>query len=178
MFGLVGRLRPPGTSLIIEDVCVPPARIAECARDVQALLGKHGFLPGVAGHASAGNLHFMLTPDFGEPEPTSSATTAFMDELVELIVDKYDGSLKAEHGTGRNMAPYVEREWGAKATEMMWRIKAARRPRRRAQPRRRPQPRPRASTCSNLKTQPPIEEEADDVRRVRVLRAGLPEPQR
>ena len=46
-----------------------------------------------------------------------------MEELVELIVDKYDGSLKAEHGTGRNMAPYVEREWGAKATEMMWRVK-------------------------------------------------------
>ena len=46
-----------------------------------------------------------------------------MHELVELIVDTYDGSLKAEHGTGVNMAPYVEREWGAKATEMMWRIK-------------------------------------------------------
>ena len=46
-----------------------------------------------------------------------------MHALVELIVDKYDGSLKAEHGTGVNMAPYVEREWGAKATELMWRVK-------------------------------------------------------
>ena len=46
-----------------------------------------------------------------------------MNDLVDLIVDKYDGSLKAEHGTGINMAPYVEREWGAKATELMWRIK-------------------------------------------------------
>ena len=46
-----------------------------------------------------------------------------MGELVELVVDKYDGSLKAEHGTGLNMAPYVEREWGEKATEMMWRMK-------------------------------------------------------
>src|SRR4029077_3285341 len=49
---------------------------------------------------------------------------AFMAKLVELIVDKYDGSLKAEHGTGINMAPYVEREWGEKATELMWRVKA------------------------------------------------------
>ncbi|HVY78782.1 MAG TPA: FAD-linked oxidase C-terminal domain-containing protein, partial [Solirubrobacterales bacterium] len=48
---------------------------------------------------------------------------AFMSGLVELIVDKYDGSLKAEHGTGINMAPYVEREWGEKATELMWRVK-------------------------------------------------------
>ena len=100
-----------------------------------------------------------------------------MGELVELIVDKYDGSLKAEHGTGVNMAPYVEREWGAKATEMMWRVKELADPRRRAQPRRRAEPRP---------GRPPAQPEdaaADRggrgaLRRVRLLRAGLPEPQR
>ncbi len=120
--GLVGQLRLPGTSLILEDVCVPPARIAECARDLQALLIEHQFLPGVAGHASAGNLHFMLTPDFSKPEDLERYES-FMEGLVALIVEKYDGSLKAEHGTGLNMAPYVEREWGAKATELMWRVK-------------------------------------------------------
>jgi D-lactate dehydrogenase len=122
LHGLVGRLRLPGTALIVEDVCVPPQRIAEGARDLQALLGEHGFLPGVAGHASAGNLHFMLTPDFGKQEDLERYES-FMAKLVELIVDKYDGSLKAEHGTGINMAPYVEREWGEKATELMWRVK-------------------------------------------------------
>ncbi len=122
LHGLIGRVRMPGTALIVEDVCVPPERIAEGARDLQALLGEHGFLPGVAGHASAGNLHFMLTPDFAKPEDLERYE-AFMAELVELIVGKYDGSLKAEHGTGINMAPYVEREWGEKATELMWRVK-------------------------------------------------------
>jgi D-lactate dehydrogenase len=122
LHGLVGRLRLPGTALIVEDVCVPPERIAEGARDLQALLGEHGFLPGVAGHASAGNLHFMLTPDFGKQEDLARYE-AFMSKLVELVIDKYDGSLKAEHGTGINMAPYVEREWGEKATELMWRVK-------------------------------------------------------
>ncbi|HVV89424.1 MAG TPA: FAD-binding and (Fe-S)-binding domain-containing protein [Solirubrobacterales bacterium] len=122
LHGLVGKVRLPGTALIVEDVCVPPARIAEGARDLQALLGEHGFLPGVAGHASAGNLHFMLTPDFAKAEDLERYE-AFMEGLVGLIVDKYDGSLKAEHGTGVNMAPYVEREWGAKATELMWRVK-------------------------------------------------------
>jgi D-lactate dehydrogenase len=122
LHGLVGRLRLPGTALIVEDVCVPPERIAEGARDLQALLGEHGFLPGVAGHASAGNLHFMLTPDFGKREDLDRYES-FMSKLVELIVDRYDGSLKAEHGTGINMAPYVEREWGQKATELMWRVK-------------------------------------------------------
>jgi D-lactate dehydrogenase len=122
LFGLVGRLRPLGSALIIEDVCVRPERIAECARDLQALLGKHEFLVGVAGHASAGNLHFQLTPDFSKPEDLERYH-AFMEDLVELIIGKYDGSLKAEHGTGVNMAPYVEREWGEKATAMMWRVK-------------------------------------------------------
>jgi D-lactate dehydrogenase len=123
LHGLIGRFRPPGSSLIIEDVCVPPERIAESARDIQALLTEHGFLPGVAGHTSAGNLHFMLTPDFAKQEDVERYE-GFMEKLVALILDKYDGSLKAEHGTGVNMAPYVEREWGAKATELMWRVKA------------------------------------------------------
>lgn len=120
--GLVGQLRLPGTSLILEDICVPPTRIAECAHDLQALLIEHGFLPGVAGHASAGNLHFMVTPDFSKAEDVERYSS-FMDGLVALIVDRYDGSLKAEHGTGINMAPYVEREWGERATELMWRVK-------------------------------------------------------
>jgi D-lactate dehydrogenase len=122
MFGVIGKFRPPGTALITEDVCVPPERIAECAEDLRALLTTHGFLPGVAGHASAGNLHFMLTPSFSEESDRERYDT-FMGELVELILEKYDGSLKAEHGTGMNMAPFLEREWGSRAVELMWRVK-------------------------------------------------------
>jgi D-lactate dehydrogenase len=122
MHGIVGKMRPQGTALIIEDVCVPPARMAESAADISALLSAHGFLAGVAGHASAGNLHFMLTPDFAV-QSDRDRYEAFMEELVDLVISKYDGSLKAEHGTGRNMAPYVEREWGAKATALMRRVK-------------------------------------------------------
>ena len=147
MFGLVGAVRPPGSQLITEDVCVPPERIAESARDIQALLGKHGFLPGVAGHASAGNLHFMLTPSFSEAADRERYE-AFIGELVELIVDKYDGSLKAEHGTGRNMAPFVEREWGGGGDGDDVEGEAARRSRRRTRPRGPAEPRPRASTCA------------------------------
>jgi D-lactate dehydrogenase len=158
LHGLIGKLRLPGTALIVEDVCVPPERIAEGARDLQALLGAHGFLPGVAGHASAGNLHFMLTPDFAKQEDLDRYE-AFMAGLVELIVDKYDGSLKAEHGTGINMAPYVEREWGERATELMWRVK------RLADPDGVLSPgvvlnRDLGAHLRNLKTTPPIEESA------------------
>jgi D-lactate dehydrogenase len=158
LHGLIGRIRIPGTALIVEDVCVSPERIAEGARDLQALLGEHGFLPGVAGHASAGNLHFMLTPDFAKQEDLERYE-AFMAKLVELIVGKYDGSLKAEHGTGINMAPYVEREWGEHATELMWRVKQLADPEGVLNPgvvlNRDPDVHLR-----NLKTTPPIEESA------------------
>jgi D-lactate dehydrogenase len=122
LLGLVGKLRPKGSTLITEDVCFPPERLAQGARDVQELLSKHGFIPGVAGHAAHGNLHFTLVADFSNPED-HERYAVFMKELVELVVRKHDGSLKAEHGTGLNMAPFVESEWGAKATAMMWRIK-------------------------------------------------------
>jgi D-lactate dehydrogenase len=122
LIGIIGKGRPEGAALVNEDVCFPPARIAEGAQDLQALLIKHGFLPGVAGHAAFGNLHFTLTPRLDDPADRGRYS-AFMDDLVELVIDKYDGSLKAEHGTGRNMAPFVRREWGDKATDMMWRIK-------------------------------------------------------
>jgi D-lactate dehydrogenase len=122
LLGIIGKLRPEGTAVVNEDVCFPTARIAEGAHDLQALLIKHRFLPGVAGHAAFGNLHFTLTPKLDDPADLARYS-AFMDDLVELVIDKYDGSLKAEHGTGRNMAPFVRREWGDKATEIMWRIK-------------------------------------------------------
>jgi D-lactate dehydrogenase len=48
-----------------------------------------------------------------------------MDDVAQLVAGKYEGSLKAEHGTGRNMAPFVELEWGREATQLMRRIKAA-----------------------------------------------------
>ena len=122
LHGLIGKVRPQGTALIVEDVCVPPAEIATAAEEIRVLLGKHSFLPGVAGHASVGNLHFMLTPDFSVREDVERYE-AFMSELVELICDGYGGSLKAEHGTGINMAPWVEVEWGEQATDLMWRVK-------------------------------------------------------
>jgi D-lactate dehydrogenase len=158
LHGLVGKMRIPGTALIVEDVCVQAADFADMAKDLQAILGEHGFLTGVAGHASAGNLHFMLTPDFSKAEDTENYES-FMEKLVELVVEKYDGSLKAEHGTGVNMAPYVEREWGAKATELMRRVKRAADPAGVLAPGVIITDDP-GIHLKNLKTTPPIEEEA------------------
>ena len=123
LLGLVGKNRPPGTTLMTEDVCFPPARLTQGVHDLQALLAKHGFIPGVAGHAAHGNLHFTLVARLDEAEGRDRYA-AFMTDVVDLVVNKHDGSLKAEHGTGLNMAPFVRAEWGDALTDMMWRIKA------------------------------------------------------
>ncbi|MEO6922876.1 MAG: FAD-binding oxidoreductase, partial [Bryocella sp.] len=118
----IGGARKSGTSLILEDVCFPIDRLAEGAVDLQKLFVLHGYTGTVFGHASVGNLHFLVTPSFNTPEDIQQFDR-FLRDVVAVVVDKYDGSLKAEHGTGRNIAPFVATEWGEKLTEMMWRIK-------------------------------------------------------
>jgi D-lactate dehydrogenase len=122
-FPAVGAVRKIGTTVIIEDVAFRIEHLAEATLDLQALCAKHGYHEAIIfGHALDGNLHFVFTQDFGiDSEVLRYA--AFMDEICRLVVEKYDGSLKAEHGTGRNMAPYVEMEWGTAATKLMWAIK-------------------------------------------------------
>ena len=118
----VGGARPSGSSFILEDVCFPPERLADGVLDIQALFRKHGYAGVIFGHASAGNLHFLITPSLNEPAEVQRYAR-FMEDLVALVVDGYDGSLKAEHGTGRNMAPFVEKEWGSVLTRLMWKLK-------------------------------------------------------
>ncbi|MFE9611827.1 FAD-binding and (Fe-S)-binding domain-containing protein [Streptomyces sp. NPDC006012] len=118
----VGGSRPPGTTLITEDFAVPPSRLAEACQDLLRLQAEHGFDAAVAGHAAHGNLHFLLAFDASKPSDVDRYA-AFMDDFCRMTVERFDGSLKAEHATGRNIAPFLELEWGPRATELMWRTK-------------------------------------------------------
>ena len=119
----VAGMRKAGTTAIIEDICFEVPRLAEAVTDLRELFDKDGYSDAVIfGHALAGNLHFMFNQDFQSPEEVSKYAH-FMDDVCHLVVDKYDGSLKAEHGTGRNMAPFVELEWGQQAYGLMKEIK-------------------------------------------------------
>jgi len=122
-FPSVGAMRAAGTTVIIEDVAFPLESLAQATLDLQALLHQHGYHEAIIfGHALEGNLHFVFTQDFGH-EQEVQRYSRLMDGVCELVVGKYQGSLKAEHGTGRNMAPFVELEWGREATDLMRRIK-------------------------------------------------------
>ena len=123
-FPSAGAMRPPGTSVIIEDICVPIDQLPDATAGLRDLCNRHGYPQSIIwGHALAGNVHFVITPDFSV-EGETERYDELMNELADLIVNKHDGSLKGEHGTGRNMAPFVEMEWGAEAYGYMKRVKA------------------------------------------------------
>jgi D-lactate dehydrogenase len=120
---LVGALRPPGTAVITEDVVVPVERLAEAVTDFQTLFGRLGYDDAIVfGHARDGNLHFNFAQDF-QDQGQVDRYGVLMRELADLVVDKYDGALKAEHGSGRNMAPFVRDEWGDDAYALMRDVK-------------------------------------------------------
>ncbi len=123
LFPAVGAVRETGTTVIIEDVAFATEHLADAAIDLQTLFKKYDYSEAlIFGHALEGNLHFVFTQDFADQKEVLRYSK-FMDDVVELVVDKYDGSLKAEHGTGRNMAPFVEKEWGEAAYVIMKEVK-------------------------------------------------------
>jgi D-lactate dehydrogenase len=125
LFPAVGAVRASGTTVILEDVAFPLHHLGQAIIDIQDLFKKHRYDNGIIfGHAKDGNIHFVVTQTF-KTEREIDRYNAFILDVVDLVVKKYDGALKAEHGTGRNMSPFVETEWGSEAFEIMQRLKKA-----------------------------------------------------
>ncbi|MCS6809285.1 MAG: FAD-binding and (Fe-S)-binding domain-containing protein, partial [Bacteroidota bacterium] len=121
---VVSAKRCPGTTVINEDIAFPIEHLADGVVALQELFVKHGYPDGVIfGHAKDGNLHFTLAQSF-HTDADVAQFAALLDDIAQLVVGRFDGSLKAEHGTGRNMAPYVEMEWGKDAYTIMRKLKA------------------------------------------------------
>ncbi len=124
VFPAVGAVRPVGTTAIIEDVSFPVANLAAAVRRLQSLFIEYSYPEAVIyGHALAGNLHFVFNQSF-DSEAEIARYRDFMAAIAQLVVVDFQGALKAEHGTGRNMASFVELEWGSVAYAWMKRIKA------------------------------------------------------
>ncbi|WP_225844472.1 FAD-binding and (Fe-S)-binding domain-containing protein [Streptomyces sp. HPF1205] len=117
-----GAARPPGTTLVGADFAVPPDRLAHVCAELVALQRRYGFAAAVAGHAAQGALRFPLAFDPADPADTERYA-AFLDDFCRTVVERFDGSLTARHGTGRALAPYLEAEWGPRASALMWRVK-------------------------------------------------------
>lgn len=123
-FTSAGAARPKGSIMLTEDVAAPIEKLAEFVVELRTLLDDHGYTDAVIfGHALAGNLHFQMGDDFSKPG-AADKFDIFNQALSALVSLRFGGSLKAEHGTGRAIAPFVEAEWGPKAYAIMHRIKA------------------------------------------------------
>ena len=123
IFPSVGGTRQPGTTCLIEDVAFHIKDLPEATADLQQLIARHGYDDAcIYGHALEGNYHFILNQSFSSDAEVKRYED-LMNYVKTLVVDKYDGSLKAEHGTGRNMAPFVKYEWGEAAFEAMKAVK-------------------------------------------------------
>ena len=124
IFPSVGGTRPVGTSCLIEDVAFHIDDLPEATVKLQKLIADHGYSDAcIYGHAFEGNYHFILNQSF-KSESEVRRYEEMMRDVARLVVEEYDGSLKAEHGTGRNMAPFVKYEWRDKAYEAMKELKA------------------------------------------------------
>ncbi|MGZ8559100.1 MAG: FAD-binding and (Fe-S)-binding domain-containing protein, partial [Chitinophagaceae bacterium] len=123
LFPAVGAVRASGTTVILEDVAFPVEKLGDAIADLQLLFKKYHYYNGIIfGHAKDGNIHFVITQSFNTQQEIARYDL-FMREVITMIVEKYNGTLKAEHGTGRNMAPFVVTEWGGDAYIIMKKIK-------------------------------------------------------
>lgn len=123
MFPSVGAMRLSGTTVILEDIAVPVIQLGDAILDLQQLFLQYGYDDAIIfGHAKDGNIHFVVTQSFNSPAEVERYDR-FIREVVELVTGKYKGALKAEHGTGRNMAPFVETEWGSEIYQIMQSLK-------------------------------------------------------
>ena len=122
LYAAVAGNRPSGTTALLEDIAVPVTELLSTCEELIALLAKHEYTDSVIfGHARDGNIHFLINEEFENPVKMQRYKL-FTEEMVELVL-AHGGTLKAEHGTGRMMAPFVRRQYGDELYEVMWDIK-------------------------------------------------------
>ncbi len=122
LYASVAEARPPGTTALLEDIVVPVQSLARACSELTDLFQRYEYEDSVIfGHAKDGNIHFMLTDRFSD-DAALKRYSAFTEDMVDLVLN-HGGSLKAEHGTGRVMAPFVRRQYGDELYSVMKEVK-------------------------------------------------------
>ncbi len=118
----MAKARKPGTSLLMEDFSVPVPNIAETVRGLNRLFDRFGFeRAAITGHFTDGTLYFLLTDDFSDPARLRQFKR-FVQGFVKLILAQR-GVLRAQYGTGRVMASFLEQQVGVELYEVMREVK-------------------------------------------------------
>lgn len=124
LYAKVAGTRASGQTALLEDIAVPVDELAGVCADLQQLFARHDYPESVIfGHAKDGNIHFLVLEDFRE-RAGLERYERFTADMVDLVLAAH-GTLKAEHGTGRIMAPFVERQYGPELHAVMCEVKGA-----------------------------------------------------
>lgn len=122
LYALVAGARPTGSTTLLEDICVPVTELAPALRDLADLLTRSGYHDApLFAHARDGNIHVLLSERFDDAA-SLARHRKFTRQMVRLTL-RHHGVLKAEHGTGRAMAPFVREQYGDELYEVMREIK-------------------------------------------------------
>ncbi|MGB0099490.1 MAG: FAD-linked oxidase C-terminal domain-containing protein [Nocardioides sp.] len=108
-------------TVLLDDVAVPVARLAQLLGRIQSTAAEHRVLIGTFGHAADGNLHPTIVFDPTDPGARERAGAAF-DDIVAAALD-LGGTLSGEHGVGVLKTAHLERMVGRTERELMTGIK-------------------------------------------------------
>ncbi|RRD48994.1 FAD-binding oxidoreductase [Arachnia propionica] len=112
--------RLPG-HVLLEDFAVPATAIDETVAGLRGLLVKHSFTTEGITTTPDGCIRYALTVDLDDAA-TQRRFRRYRRDVVALI-RAHGGSLRAHHGTGRAMSPFMLDQFGDELFEVMREVK-------------------------------------------------------
>jgi FAD/FMN-containing dehydrogenase len=108
---------------VVEDGCVPLARLGEYIRAVRDSAGRHRLEIVLFGHAGDGHLHCNLLPDTTE-DGWEARVAALLADVTDTVV-RLGGTPSGEHGDGRLRAPLLPEVFGEEIMDLFTAVKRA-----------------------------------------------------
>ena len=108
---------------VIEDGCVPVARMGEYIREVRRVAARYGIPAVLFGHAGDGHVHVNLLPDVGR-DGWEGPVARVLDTISQTVAE-LGGTLSGEHGDGRLRAAGLARVFGPEIVELFRKVKAS-----------------------------------------------------
>lgn len=106
---------------VIEDGCVPLARLGAYVRTIRDAARRQGITAVIFGHAGDGNVHVNLLPELARPDWPTRVEALYRE--VSAAVIELGGTVSGEHGDGRLRAPLLEAQYGPEIVDLFRRVK-------------------------------------------------------
>ncbi len=119
---LRSKLKGFRTAPFVEDIIVPIESMKEFIPQMQKVLDKYKFTYTIAGHAGNGNFHIIPLMKLNSQKEIEIIKKT-NDEIFSLV-QKYGGSISAEHNDGLVRTPYLHYMFSLKMLELFQDVKS------------------------------------------------------